>query len=161
MKYKISLIFYIISLFYFVNCQTKYNIINANPSEINLYPSPISQSSCSFKIILLVVNVLDQTGSPSITINIDETNQIESKPINQNETSALYFEIFSRMDGSYPINVTIPNDSNSLLINFTCDLSFIDEISFNEVSLFSTVFKINGLLRPLSFKNSDPSFSFN
>ncbi|KAM9952495.1 hypothetical protein ACTFIT_003205 [Dictyostelium discoideum] len=169
MKYKIRLlIFYVFSLFCFVNCQTKYNIINANPSEINLYPSPISQSSCSFKIILLVVNVLDQTGPPpSITINIDENNQIESKPINQNETSALYFEIFSRMDGSYPINVTIPNDSNSLLINFTCDyadvsklsVSFIDELSFNEVSLFSTVFKINGLLRPLSFENSDPSFS--
>ncbi|KAM9979065.1 hypothetical protein ACTFIZ_000412 [Dictyostelium cf. discoideum] len=169
MKYKISLlIFYIISLFYFVNCQTKYNIVNENPSEINLYPSPISQSSCDFKIILLVVNVFDETGPPpNIAIIIDENNQIDSKPIYENETSALYFEIFSRMDGSYPINVTIPNDPNFLLINFTCDyvdvsklsVSFIDELSYNEVSLFSTVFKINGLLRPISFENSGPSFS--
>ncbi|KAN0042457.1 hypothetical protein ACTFIV_005022 [Dictyostelium citrinum] len=142
---------------YIINAQLKYEIINLNtPSQLIKYPTPINYDICNFEIHLMVVNILDQTGPPfSMVSGVDYVFALY-----KNETSAIFSIVTSTLNGTFLKDISILSyPEYSIKVNCTCDyvdtkklsVEFVDQLSFNEMNYYSTIFKINGLLRPIVY----------
>ncbi|KAN0042657.1 hypothetical protein ACTA71_011467 [Dictyostelium dimigraforme] len=151
-------------LFIYVNFVKTFEILNVNSqSELNTYPSPISGPYCSFSIVFLI-NDIDQSGLPTQVLLNDEEAQL----LFSNKTSALYSCEITVSNGTYTANLTLPGFSDTASAKYTCNypnvsqlsVSIIKEITYNEYSYYSAVFKLDGtLLGPLEFSLPQVDYS--
>ncbi|KAN0042456.1 hypothetical protein ACTFIV_005021 [Dictyostelium citrinum] len=131
-----------------------YQIINVNSQlELEAYPSPISSSNCIFSTFF-VINDIDSSGLPNqVLINGNEARLLFS-----NQSSALYQFGVLVPNGTYTVTLTIPGFPDTASVNTIChypdvsllSVSIIEDITYNEYSYYSAVFKLSGaLIRPL------------
>ncbi|KAN0042650.1 hypothetical protein ACTA71_011459 [Dictyostelium dimigraforme] len=146
-----------------------YKIININsPLELESYPSTLGETTCNVKINFIVTNFFDQSGPPNAVL-VDNHYLVNlTDSFVRNETSAIYNYNIEISNGTFTSNLTIPRFPDSMtFINYSCNyvdvsklsVSFIKDITYNERSYFSAVFKLNGLPRPLILTNTE-EYSF-
>ncbi|KAN0042454.1 hypothetical protein ACTFIV_005019 [Dictyostelium citrinum] len=132
--------------------------------ELDTYPSPISGLTCEVRINFLVTNILDQSGPPN-TVFVDNFQVNLTDSIFKNQTTAIYSYDFNQIsNGFFTSNITIPGyPESSINFNYSCNyvdvsklsVSFINDITYNEISYYSGIFKLNGLPRPLVFSDTE------
>ncbi|KAN0042455.1 hypothetical protein ACTFIV_005020 [Dictyostelium citrinum] len=161
---KRSFLFYIFLIFYLfckVSCQIKYEVTCINSQlELDTYPSPIGDLTCKISINIIATNILDQSGPP-VQVFLDSQGVFVYASKVRNETSAIYNFDIEVSNGNYTSNITVPGfpeSNNSINYSYVdvskLSVSLFNDITFNEMSYYSAVFKLNGLPRPLILSNT-------
>ncbi|KAK5579160.1 hypothetical protein RB653_008839 [Dictyostelium firmibasis] len=133
-----------------------------DPSNLNTYPINSQMEICNVYINLVAYTDLNPVGPPDAISMMSQgpSPSVSQNVISRNKTSVLYSILLTFEIGILEAKFFIDNSSNYISYNCTCKKINVTELSieyqtpmfYSEYTSYATVFKIGGLIYPLSLQ---------
>ncbi|KAN0038835.1 hypothetical protein ACTA71_001027 [Dictyostelium dimigraforme] len=156
------IIYLIILIFKFGNCQNYQYFDYTDHSKLNSYPITSFMDLCNFNIYFIAFTDLNSNGPPE-NVNLMSKGpsfSLSQNVISRNQTSALYSVLLTFGFGDLEATFFIDNSWNNIIYNCSCkkinvtnlNIEYQTPMFYTEYTSFASIFRLGGLQYPLNLQ---------